>query len=326
MKKIYEKSNKKWYFAIFISLVILGLFILLNLLYIPAGENLTVNRTILFQLRIPRIIIAILAGAGLSIVGASFQGLFKNPLAEPYLLGISAGSALGAIISFFFNLHKIPYIGEFLVIINSFICGLGTMMLVIFISRFRKRFSMLALILTGVIMNAFLFSLEFLIIALSYGRLQNILLWLWGKIPPVNPLVVLSSSVLIIISFFKILFHYKAISLLAISESMAESKGINIHKVTYEIIIFSTIIVATIVSVCGIIGFVGLVVPHIIRLVIGNDYKKILVLVPLAGGSFLLFSDFISRFLLYPSVMPLGIVTSIIGAPLFFYLLKRNLT
>ncbi len=324
MKELHQKSKKNLYKAIFWSIIALILLVILNLFYIPGDEAFHYTGTILTQLRIPRIIIAIIAGAGLSVVGASFQGLFKNPLAEPYLLGVSAGSALGTVISFYFNLQTIKYIGEFITIISSFIMGLIVISLVILISNFRRNFNMLSLILTGVIMNALLFSLQFLIIAFSYGRLHNVLLWLWGKIPPINYYLIVILLILFVISYIKILTNYKAITLFSISEKMAESKGINIKKVSLEIIIFSTVIVASIVSVCGIIGFVGLVVPHIVRLIIGYNFKKILILVPLVGSIFMLGADFISRYLIYPSILPVGIVTSIIGAPLFFYLLKKR--
>lgn len=325
MKELYKQSKKRLYIVCIISSILLAFIVFINLFYIPSATDIADRDLILFKLRIPRIILAIIAGAGLAVVGTSFQGLFKNPLAEPYLLGVSAGAAFGAVIGFYFNLQNLKYAGEFIIIINSFIGGIISIGMVILISNFRKNFNILSLILTGVIMNALLFSIQFLIIAISYGRLHNVLLWIWGKIPAVNYYILGLLIILFIISYFKILLNHQAITLFSISEKMAESKGINIKKVSLEIIIFATIIVASIVSICGIIGFVGLVVPHIVRLLIGHNFKNNLILSPIIGAIFMLIADFISRYILYPSVLPVGIVTSLIGAPLFFYLLKRNI-
>ncbi len=324
MKELYQKSNRKLYYNLILIIFILILLSLLYLFYNFTGEKIKNGNIILTYIRIPRLLMGIIAGAGLAVVGLAFQGLFKNPIAEPYLLGVSAGSSFGAVIGYYFHLQKIAVIGEFLIIANSFFWGLITVYLAMMIANFKKKLNIISLILTGVVMNALFYSIIFLIISLNYDRLSNMFLWLWGKIPSENYSIIILTSIIFLVSYFILLSKYKALTLLSISKNMAESKGIDVRKTSIAIIVYATLITSTIVSICGIIGFVGLIVPHIVRLIIGNDFKKLLIIAPIFGAAFMILSDIISRYLFYPSFIPVGIVTSIIGAPLFFFLMKRQ--
>ncbi len=277
------------------------------------------------NLRLPRLLIGIIAGIGLSVVGALYQGLFKNPLADPYLLGISSGSAFGAVLSFYFQLDKIPYFGNYILILNAFLSGILTVFLILFISNYRKNLNLMYLLLTGVIINTFLFSIEFLIIIFSHGRMQNVLLWLWGSLPILDYKLLILIGIIVIAGYFIILFNYKSVNLLSISKEFLISKGVNLKKKTLLLVIVSTVIIAAVTSLCGIIGFIGLIVPHIIRLIIGFDFKKIFLYSILIGPIFIVLSDLLNNLLFYPVTIPLGMITTIIGAPVFFYLLRRNI-
>ena len=309
---------------------ILLFFILLLLCYFYLAFDfedkvLKWDRFLILNLRLPKLLIGVVAGIGLSIVGGLYQGLFKNPLAEPYLLGISSGSAFGAVITFYFGWDKIPLIGYPILIFNSFLSGILTVFIILFISNYKKNLSLMYLLLTGVIINTFLFSIEFLIIVFSYGRLQNVLLWLWGSLPVLDYRLLLLIGVIVFAGYGIILFNYKSVNLLSVSKEFLISKGLNLKRKTLILIFVSTIMIAGITSVCGILGFIGLIVPHIIRLIVGYDFKKIFIYSLLVGPIFIIISDTINHILFYPVNIPLGIITTLIGAPVFFYLLRRNI-
>ena len=168
---------------------------------------------VLYEIRLPKLLIAIITGSGLGLVGAVFQAIFKNPLADPYLLGVSSGASLGTVIGFYFRLNSITYIGNFSIIFLSFITGLITIFLVFTLSNFYKTFNMLSLILSGVILNVLFYALSYLIIASDYFRLHNVILWLWGKISIYDFSTILLSLILICIYYFYLLYNYKILNL-----------------------------------------------------------------------------------------------------------------
>jgi len=277
------------------------------------------------NLRLPKLLIGILAGLALSTVGGLYQGLFRNPLAEPYLLGISSGSAFGAVLTFYFGWDKLPVIGHWILITNSFVSGILTVLLILFISNYKRNLNLMYLLLTGVIINTFLFSLEFLIIVFSYGRLQNVLLWLWGGLPVVDYKFLGIIGFFVLAGYSVILYNYRSVNLLSVSKEFMISKGFDLKRQTSILILVSTVMVAGVTSVCGILGFIGLIVPHIIRLIVGFDFKKIFLYSFLLGPFFIIASDTFNNLLFYPVKIPLGIITTLIGAPVFFYLLRRNM-
>ena len=312
--------------VVFISIFILFLIFCGFYLIIDFDiKTIEYDSFLVMNLRLPKLLIGIIAGIGLSIVGGLYQGLFKNPLAEPYLLGISSGAAFGAVLSFYFNLDKIPLIGNYILIFNAFLSGILTVFLILFISNYKKNLNLMYLLLTGVIINTFLFSIEFLIIIFSYGRMQNVLLWLWGSLPILDYGVLIMVGVIVLAGYFIILFNYKSVNLLSISKEFLISKGVDLKKKTLLFVIVSTVMIAAVTSLCGIIGFIGLIVPHIIRLIIGYDFRKIFLYSILIGPIFIIVSDLLNNLLFYPITIPLGMITTIIGAPVFFYLLRRNI-
>ncbi len=306
---------------ILVNMVLIFIFALIILFYLLYKNS---DITVLLDIRLPKLLLAIIAGIGLGLSGLTFQSIFRNPLAEPYLLGVSSGAALGAVIGFYFNLQDIGQYGIFYIMILSFMFGIATIFLVFYFSDFFKKFNFLFLILSGIILNVFLYTVEYLIIASDFYRLNNVLLWLWGRIPIYNLYIISGALFFIFIYIFILLYNYKVMNLLSISREFADTKGYDTKKTMLLILIATTFITSLVVSLCGIIGFVGLIVPHIARLLVGHNYKDLIITTSIVGGIFLIISELISRILFYPAVIPIGIISALIGAPVFFYLLKKS--
>ncbi|MDD5066491.1 MAG: iron ABC transporter permease, partial [bacterium] len=280
---------KKVYFILFL---ILFAGLVFFYLYFDFEKKAFIYSPFVFiNLRLPRLFLALFMGLGLSMVGGLFQGIFRNPLAEPYVLGVSSGCAFGTVVGFFFSLEKVPVLGPYLLILLSLVSGLLTVVFIIWISQYRKNLNLMYLLLTGVIVNTFLFALEFILITFAFGRMQNVLLWLFGTLPVMDFPVVIVLMILILAGSVFILFHYRSINLLSISRDFLVSKGINLKRNTYSLFFVSTLMMAVLTSVCGIIGFVGLIVPHLVRLMVGNDFKKIFQYSFILGPLFVIFSD-----------------------------------
>lgn len=287
---------------------------------LPINNNLSpALDTVIFQIRLPRIIAAMLVGAALSVAGASFQGLFRNPLVAPDKLGVTAGAGFGAALAI------LLYAGAIITQISAFVGGLIAVTLTYLLSRSFKGTSMLTLVLTGIAVESFFAAM----IALSkymadpYSQLPTIVFWLLGSLAAVTIQDVLIMGPPIIIGITILLLVRWRINVLSMGEEEARSMGVETGKLQAIIIISSTIITASAVSICGIIGWVGLVIPHVARMIVGPDHKVLLPASIILGAFFLLLIDDISRTMTSVEI-PLGILTSIIGAPFFLYLLARS--
>lgn len=277
------------------------------------------HHTVMFQIRLPRIMAAALVGGGLSLAGTSFQGLFKNPLVSPDLLGVASGAGFGAALGILFSGSPI--------VIQCAAFGFGIVAVAVTygISKVYRSANILVLVLSGIIIGA-LFSalLSFLkYVADPYDTLPAIVFWLMGSLASVKsrelimvgPPMILAGAVLYVIRW--------RINLLAMGDDEARSLGVSIKRMTKIIVVCATIITASAVCISGIVGWVGLVVPHIGRLLVGPDFRKLVPASVLIGASFLMVVDNVSR-TAFPTEIPLGILTAIIGAPVFAYLLTRK--
>ena len=277
------------------------------------------NYTVIFQIRLPRIIGAALVGGGLSMAGTSFQGLFKNPLVSPDLLGVASGAGFGAAMGILFSGRPI------VVQATAFVFGIVAVAVTYGVSRVYRSTNTLVLVLSGIIIGALFSALLSFVkyVADPYDTLPAIVFWLMGSLSSVSakdlimvgPPIILAGIVLYIIRW--------RINLLAMGDEEAKALGVNIKKMTRIIVVSATIITASAVSISGIIGWVGLVVPHIGRLLVGPDFRKLLPASALIGASFLMVVDDISR-TAFATEIPLGILTAIIGAPVFAYLLTKK--
>lgn len=289
---------------------------LINILFTGSGgESL---RTIIFEIRLPRILLAVAVGGGLSVAGAVFQAILMNPLAEPYILGISSGGAFGAVLSFLLGL---TFIGTEIL---SFLGAVSVIFLVFFLGRRFGDLEPNVLLLTGVMVGAFFSAVILLMINLLGDSLRMAVFWLIGNLSIASPnsyLFVLPVSVVISIVLS---LNAQKYNLLAMGEETAKHLGIstkNFKSITY---ILASFLIGALVSVSGIIGFVGLLVPHLTRLIFGIDNKIVIPASFFIGASYLTIADSIARRIISPAELPVGAVTAIIGAPVFIYLLRKR--
>lgn len=276
--------------------------------------------TIIINVRLPRVILSALVGAALSISGAAMQGLLKNPLADGSTLGITSGGALGAVISIAagFNLPFFPHGGlVFMSILFSF---LSLVLILTLTYKIDYNLSNQTIILTGVIFSMLASSITSLIISLSGNNLKQVVFWTMGSFSGRG-----WSYVALMLPFFlagaiPLLFLNRELDAFSLGEEQAEYIGVNTKRIKLSILILVSILVGVSVAVSGTIGFVGLVIPHMTRFITGPNHKKLLPVSALFGAGFLMATDLLSRTILSPAELPIGVVTSLIGALLFIYI------
>ena len=275
--------------------------------------------SIVFTIRLPRIIAALLVGAALSVAGASFQGIFKNPLVSPDLLGVSMGAGFGAAIAILANA------GNALIQLSAFIFGIISVSITYGISKAYKAGGILLLVLSGTAVSAFFNALisgaKFM--ADPYDKLPQITYWLMGSLSAVNFDKLAMIIIPLLIGMIVILVLRWHLNVLAMGDEEAQSLGLDAGKLRLIIIVACTLVTSAAVSISGIIGWVGLVVPHMTRIIVGPDHKILLPASISIGASFLLLIDNISRTFISIEI-PIGILTAIVGVPLFLYLLRRG--
>lgn len=288
----------------------------------PIFPKLAVSPTIssiVFDVRLPRIIAAVLVGASLSIAGATFQGLFKNPLVSPDLLGVSNGAGFGAALAILFSA------GNFFIQLSSFIFGLISVSITYLISKSYKIEGTLLLVLSGIAVSAFFNALisgtKFL--ADPYDKLPEIVFWLMGSLGKVTTDQLLMILIPMFIGLVIILLLRWHLNLLSMGDDEAQSLGLNPNCLRIILIFACTLVTSAGVSISGVIGWIGLVVPHITRMIVGPDHKLLLPASLSIGASFLLLIDTISRTVIAIEI-PLGILTALIGVPIFLYLLRKG--
>jgi len=303
-------------FAIQFGSVTISFSEILSLLSNSESSN-TANE-IIFNIRIPRLLLAIGVGGGLSVAGAVFQALLMNPLADPYILGVSSGGSFGAVLAMLLGLSF------FFVQIFSIFGALFVIGLVFFIGHRFGRLEPNTLLLTGVMIGAFFSASILLMLTFLNHTLRTAIFWLVGNLAMADNfsayyVVVFSMLISIILS----LFGYK-LNLLAMGDEDSTNLGLNTKTVKSIIYLFASVLVGFIVSVSGIIGFIGLLIPHVVRMIFGTDNRIVVPATFLIGAIFLILADTIARIIILPSELPVGVVTAMIGAPTFIYLLKKQ--
>jgi len=277
-------------------------------------------RTIVFELRLPRVILAIVVGAGLSVAGAALQSLLRNPLAEPYILGISSGGTVGAFLVVSLGLGWL----QFTTPLFSF-AGSGLVMILVYSLGHRRGFlDSNALLLSGVMVGAFFNSIILVVVAIFNQELRTAYLWMLGNLSGAEPSTLIIIGPLILAASLMLVIQSRALNLIATGDESAAQFGVNLKRVQRTSYILASLITGLAVSVSGVIGFVGLLVPHVCRLMFGADNRIVMPASLVAGGIFLVGCDLLSRTILAPSEIPVGAVTAAVGAPLFIYLLKKG--
>ena len=299
-----------------------------------SGSPMTVDATIVFEYRLPRVALAVVVGAGLATVGAVFQGLLGNPLADPYILGVSGGASVGVALATalgvggtILGVSTLPataFAGAVLAV--AILYGVASVLP----GGVRGRHAVYTLLLVGVVFNAFAMAFVlFIRTIISPLNSQRILFWLMGSLSPGR----LSSSefwtivICVAVGLFLLVLHARTINLLALGDDTAESLGVPAPRTRLVLFLVSSLVVGAAVAASGVIGFVGLVVPHSLRLLLGADHRLLVPASALGGAAFLVLADMLSR-VLYPiaqTTLPVGSVTAFVGAPLFFLFLVKNL-
>ena len=292
------------------------------LTFSTAGRE-DVARVIIWDIRFPRILMGLFVGASLAITGAALQALVRNPLADPYVLGISSGAALGATIGLALGLGSI--VGGLGLPLCAFIGGGLSIVLVYGIAASQGQLPMHQLLLAGVIVNAVCSALMmFATSVLNPASLYRVVLWLMGTLnaPSIPALIGIGSCLLIAISL--LLREGQALNLLAVGEDAARSLGVDSDRVQRTVFLVSAVLTGAVVSVSGMIGFVGMVVPHLVRILCGADHRLLLPVSALGGGILLMVADTVARTVVAPAEIPVGVITAMIGGPFFIYLLMTR--
>jgi iron complex transport system permease protein len=276
--------------------------------------------TIIWHIRLPRVLLAALVGATLSLGGLVFQAILRNPLAEPYILGISGGSAIGAIVGILMGLSHFPGVS-----LTSFAGSIATLFLILTISSGQSILMRNSLLLSGVMVNAFCSAVIMFLVSITQdSRLHNIIFWLMGDLSLADTGQVGILAMMLIPCFILLFLLSHSMNLLLMGKEMAQSMGTNVQVVTVLLLVTVTFMVSATVSQCGLMGFVGLVMPHLLRLILGTDHRVLVPACLLGGGAFVVLCDLLARALPEQGEMPAGVITALIGAPLFIFLLKRS--
>jgi iron complex transport system permease protein len=283
------------------------------------ADSDSVTATIIWQIRLPRVVLAAVVGATLALGGVVFQALLRNPLAEPYILGVSGGSAIGAIIAMLLGFSPFPGVA-----LSSFGGSMLVLALVLMLAAGKSVMRRDSLLLGGVMMNALCGAIIMFLISLSRNtQIQNILFWLMGDLSMFSreqlPLLLT-----VLPSFILIFVMARPMNLLLTGQENAAVMGVNVKLVTYLLLLATTFMVSIAVCHSGLIGFVGLVIPHVLRLAIGSDHRLLIPGSILGGSSFLIICDLLARSIPAGGELPVGIVTALVGAPLFIFLLWRT--
>lgn len=333
MSTFFPSVPKTMLLLITASLAVLLLAVFLGLATGSSGMNMAELWTLIFrsreadpviaaivwEIRLPRVVLAAAAGATLALGGLVFQALLRNPLAEPYILGISGGAAVGALLGMMSGLSSFPGVS-----LLAFAGSMVTLLLVLSLAGGRNAPGKESLLLGGVMMNAFCGALIMLLLALADDtRLRNALFWLMGDLSQIGrdqlPLLLLLLPAILLIGLLA-----RPMNLLLMGRESASALGIRVRTVSLTLLVTTSFMVGLVVSQAGLIGFVGLVVPHVFRLLVGSDHRLLIPACLLGGAAYLIVCDLLARTLPAAGEIPVGIVTALIGAPLFIFLLWRS--
>ena len=309
--------------ALLLSLAIGSVFISpKDLWQVILGRGNETFTAILWKIRLPRTVLIALTGAALGGSGAAYQGLFRNPLADPFLIGVASGAGLGAVIAMsvqwpysFWGLMAIP--------LSAFIAALLTILIVYSLARVGNTIPTTNLILAGVAFSSFATSLTSFLMLRSTGEVRRALGWLLGGASQSGWTAILAIMPYLLIGLGVLVFSGHALNLLQFGDDQAQQLGLNVTRTKRILLASSSLATAAAVAFSGIIGFIGLIVPHLIRLWFGPDYKRLLPLSILGGATALLVSDVLARVVIAPQEIPVGIITALIGAPFFLWVLKN---
>jgi len=281
------------------------------------------DKVIVLNLRLPRILSAFFVGGGLALAGAIFQGLFRNPIADSYLLGVSSGASLGAAATIVFRLAS-PLVDFAAVSFFAFVGSLAALTLVFYFGHRNGGFSIFRLLLAGLGVGLFLSSLVAILMLLAGEELKALIFFFLGGFSTSSWNTTWISLAFVPLAVLTACYFAPELNVLLLGEETAESSGISARRIQLLFAVLAALLTSISVSVAGLIGFVGLIVPHMIRLVSGADHRTLFPLTFFSGGIFLVLCDTAARTLIAPAELPVGIVTSLVGVPIFLYLIGKE--
>ncbi len=287
------------------------------------GELAGTNDVIIWQIRLPRVLLAGLVGASLSLSGVAFQGVFRNPLADPYLLGVASGAGFGATLVLVFA-TSLPLLAQFGVPLVAFVFALLAVSLVVLFAQQGGRVPLVSLILAGVVVGSSLTAATSFVMLLAQEQAAGVLAWLLGSFALSSWAKIVSILPFILIAGMATMLSARALNLLQLGEAQAAQLGLSVETFKVALIAVATLATAAAVSVSGIIGFVGLMVPHAVRLAVGPDHRTLVPLAAVWGALFIILADLFARTVIAPSELPVGVVTALVGGPFFLYLMRRQ--
>jgi iron complex transport system permease protein len=286
------------------------------------GGGDATTRTIVLELRLPRVVLALLAGGGLAVAGAVFQALLRNPLAEPYVLGVAGGAAVGAVAALTFGLGSLPGAVPLAALAGA---GAAILLVLRIAIRVGRALDTRVLLLAGVVVGAFFNALILLLLTMAdVESFRSAVFWMMGSLAAASWRGVALLAAWVIPASIALLALARPLNLLAIGEETALFLGTRVPRIKLLAYFIASLLVAVAVATCGVIGFIGLIVPHAIRLVWGSDHRLLLPASVLGGGTFLLLADTGARTIAAPAELPVGVITSLIGVPVFVLLLRRS--
>ncbi|WP_429948710.1 FecCD family ABC transporter permease [Enterococcus sp. AZ101] len=287
-------------------------------------SNSAVN--IIWFVRTPRVILAVFVGMGLAITGAVMQAVVQNPLADPYILGISSGASLGATFAILVGFGTGSIFSQFGLAFGAFVGAMAAAFGVLVLSSIGGRMTSVKLVLSGSVIGALCSSISSFIVYLANNAegIKTVTFWAMGSLASAswNKLAILSTVVVLITVFF--LFQHRILNVMLLGDEAAITLGVPLSKYRQLYLLLAALLTGVIVAYSGMIGFVGLIIPHIVRGLVGSDHKRLLPIVALSGSLFMIWADVLSRILIPSVELPIGIITSVIGAPLFIYIIVKK--
>lgn len=281
------------------------------------------HQNIVWKLRVPRVLLAAIAGAALSASGAVYQAVFRNPMADPYVLGISSGAALGAALAIVFGVGA-SVLGLSTITFTAFIGAVISGLVVWGVAGGGRKSTPMTLLLSGIALNFLLSAMLSMLMVFHREKVEKIIFWTMGSFSAASWTHVLILLIPVIVGVLAFRFFARDLNLMLMGEDTARGLGVHVQRVRFGLLIVSSLVTAAVVSVSGVIGFVGLIVPHAIRLISGPDHRTLIPLSAIGGGIFLVLADTLARTAAAPAEIPIGAVTALTGAPYFLFLLQRK--
>ncbi|MBQ9434565.1 MAG: iron ABC transporter permease [Bacteroidales bacterium] len=274
----------------------------------------------IWELRLPRILMSLTAGAALAICGAVFQSIFRNPICDPYILGISSGASLGAATAFILGWDAFL----FGITLPALVTALLTLLVIMGIARLSRQKTTHTLLLTGIAINFLISAVITLLMVINQKEMHKIIFWTMGSCAGTTWNDILFLLPFLIVIAIVLLYYAKDLNIMQLGTDTAQTLGVNVKAVTYITLITSSLLIAVVVAICGVIGFIGLIIPHAVRLMVGSDNRLVFSYSLLLGALFLLIADTLARTIAIPAELPVGSITAIAGAPYFIFLLLKK--